>query len=155
MTLKSLTSATLLACALAFPLHAAGSDSSDNSSPAAIPATGDLAEARLHIKAGAYKKAFAVLADLANGAGQNDPEVWNLLGFTSRKMKHWDDSEKYYKTALQLDPNHIGTLEYQGELFVQTGRIDAAKANLVKLQTLCGTCEEAQDLAVVIAKAGS
>jgi Tfp pilus assembly protein PilF len=153
MRLKATTIATILACVLALPVHAAGSD--DSSDSAAVAATGDLAEARGHIAAGDHKKAFAVLADLANGAGKNDAEVWNLLGFTSRKMKHWDDSETYYLTALQLDPNHIGTLEYQGELFVQTGRIDEAKANLVKLQTLCGTCSEAQDLAAVIAKAGS
>ena len=53
-------------------------------------------------------------------------------------------SEKYYAYALRLNPNHLGALEYQGELFVQTDRIAKAKANLAKLQGLCGNCEDAQ-----------
>jgi hypothetical protein len=53
-----------------------------------------------------------------------------------------------------VNPDHIGALEYQGELFVMTGQLDRAKANLDRLNNLCGNCEEAEDLAKALAKAG-
>ena len=34
--------------------------------------------------------------------------------------------------ALALNPRHTGALEYQGELFIQLGKIELAKANLAK-----------------------
>jgi hypothetical protein len=49
----------------------------------------------------------------------------------------------------------LGALEYQGELFITTGKLDQAKANLAKLQGLCGTCEEAQDLEAALKAAGA
>ena len=38
--------------------------------------------------------------------------------------------------ALSEDPNHLGALEYQGEMFVDPGR--ATLANLMKLKELVG-----------------
>ncbi len=37
-----------------------------------------------------------------------------------------------------MNPNHIGALEYYGEALVKMGRIDQAKQNLARLETLCG-----------------
>ena len=39
--------------------------------------------------------------------------------------------------ALELDPNNKSALEYQGELFVELGRLDEANNNLEKLRLLC------------------
>jgi hypothetical protein len=59
----------------------------------------------------------------------------------------------YYSKALRIDPNHLGALEYQGELFVETKKIPSAKKNLAKLKSLCGaTCEEYLDLKKAIGK---
>jgi hypothetical protein len=40
--------------------------------------------------------------------------------------------------ALSEDPNHLGALEYQGEMFVDLGQKDNALANLMKLKELVG-----------------
>ena len=82
-------------------------------------------------------------------------DVWNLFGYASRNMKLAGPALEAYETALKLDPEHLGALEYQGELFITTGKLDQAKANLAKLQVLCGTCEQAQDLEAALKAAGA
>jgi tetratricopeptide (TPR) repeat protein len=77
----------------------------------------------------------------------NNADINNLLGFSSRNLKQFAASAKYYKKALRINPNHLGALEYQGELFLQTKKVSAAKKNLAKLKKLCGeNCEEYLDL---------
>ena len=67
----------------------------------------------------------------------DDADGWNYIGFVSRKLKNFDAAERYYLVGLEINPNHVGILEYQGELFVQTNRINDAKVNLEKLNKLC------------------
>ena len=77
----------------------------------------------------------------------NDADGWNLYGYTSRKMGKFDKAKIYYDRALEIDPNHKGALEYQGELFIQTNRIDLAYQNLNKLDELCpNSCFELEQL---------
>lgn len=52
----------------------------------------------------------------------NNADVNNLLGFSSRNLKQFSASSRYYQKALRINPNHLGALEYQGELFLQTKR---------------------------------
>jgi tetratricopeptide (TPR) repeat protein len=93
-----------------------------------------------------FKKARAELIKI-NKAFPNNADVNNLLGYTSRKLKSYNASASYYTKALQINPNHLGALEYQGELFVTTKKIASAKSNLAKLLTLCGVnCSEYKDL---------
>ena len=61
----------------------------------------------------------------------------NLLGFTARKSGDLTAAGDYYQQALTLNPRHTGALEYQGELFIQLGKIDLAKANLAKIDKIC------------------
>ena len=83
----------------------------------------------------------------------NNADINNLLGFSSRKLKLYKPAGVYYAKALKINPKHLGALEYQGELFVETKRISDAKKNLAKLKSLCGvTCEEYLDLLKVIGK---
>ena len=94
-----------------------------------------------------------MLASLIKSNPKN-ADAWNLLGFSYRKLGQLDDSNKAYLKVLAINPNHLGALEYQGELFITTHKIDAAKANLAKLQKLCGSCEQAQDLKKALSTAG-
>ena len=83
----------------------------------------------------------------------NNADVNNLLGFVNRKLKMYSQSATYYTKALKIDPNHLGALEYQGELFVIQKKTALAKKNLDKLKKLCGVnCEEYLDLKKVIDK---
>jgi cytochrome b involved in lipid metabolism len=89
----------------------------------------------------------------ADSTYANNADVNNLLGFSSRNLKQFSASARYYQKALRINPNHLGALEYQGELFLQTKKVSAAKKNLAKLKQLCGVnCEEYLDLKKAIGK---
>lgn len=63
---------------------------------------------------------------------------------------------KYYREALQLDPNDLAALEGQGAALAQRGAKARAQANLDRIRQLCKTdCAEARKLAVAIAAAPS
>ncbi|MDA9372907.1 tetratricopeptide repeat protein [Pelagibacterales bacterium] len=80
-------------------------------------------------------------------ANPEDANGWNYAGFTSRKLKKYDDAERYYKTGLEINPKHAGILEYQGELYLETNRLDLAKENLAKLEEYCSfNCTERDEL---------
>ena len=128
---------------MAAPVFAAGT--SDGSSDTTAPAKATYDQAKAAVDAGKFKDALPMLVSLTKDDAKN-ADAWNLLGFTYRKLGQLDDSSAAYLKVLTINPNHLGALEYQGELFITTGKIDMAKANLVKLQGLCGTCEEAEDL---------
>ena len=84
----------------------------------------------------------------------NDSNGWNYIGFVSRKLKKFDDAERYYSVGLEISPNHVGILEYQGELYIETDRLDMAKQNLKKLNDLCiFNCNERNELRDLIASA--
>ena len=144
---------TLLVAALgtlAVPASPAWAVAGDEAASEAATGYGD---AKAMVDAGNYAAALHALNTLTRDEARN-ADAWNLLGFTHRKLGHLDDSATAYLTALALDPDHLGALEYQGELFLATGQPDLARANLTRLQGLCGTCEEAEDLSQAIQAAG-
>jgi Flp pilus assembly protein TadD len=115
----------------------------------------DLTLIRAKIKAKDFKSAAADLYAVIDGGVQH-ADVYNLLGFSLRKSGDRESGATFYRKALDFDANHKGALEYQGELFVELGQIDKAKANLAKLATLCPSgCEEREDLEKAIAAAAS
>jgi len=111
-----------------------------------------LSEADALIKQKNYTAALNLLKQ-ADSTYANNADVNNLLGFSSRNLKQFSASARYYQKALRINPNHLGALEYQGELFLQTKKVSAAKKNLAKLKQLCGVnCEEYLDLKKAIGK---
>ena len=110
----------------------------------------DLTAVRAKIKAKDYKAAIDDLNKIADTTQHAD--VYNLLGFSFRKSGDMKNGATFYAKALDFDPNHKGALEYQGEMYVELGQMDKAKANLVKLVALCPSgCEEREDLEKAIA----
>jgi tetratricopeptide (TPR) repeat protein len=121
-------------------------------SPAVKQLSVFLSEADALIKQKNFTAALSLLVQ-ADSAYPNNADINNLLGFSSRNLKQFKQSAQYYQKALRINPNHLGALEYQGELFIQTKKIAAAKRNLAKLKQLCGTnCPEYQDLKKAIGK---
>lgn len=100
------------------------------------------------------REAFGAALPLLRGLSQDAPanaDVFNLLGFALRKTGDLDASGRAYAQALHLQPNHLGALEYQGELFLTLGDVDAAEANLRRLASLCAApCEERAELQAAI-----
>lgn len=108
--------------------------------------TSELAKIRDLIAKKNFTAALAALK-IADKDFANNADINNLLGYSARNLKQYANAATYYTKALKIDPNHLGALEYQGELFMLTKKSAQAKKNLAKLKTLCGlTCEEYLDL---------
>ena len=119
---------------------------------AAKSVNSELAKVTTLLNANNFKQALADLK-IIDSEFKNNADVNNLLGYSSRKLKQYKPAATYYEKALKLNPNHLGALEYQGELFVLTNKVAAAKKNLVKLEKLCGLkCGEYLDLKKAIGK---
>jgi tetratricopeptide (TPR) repeat protein len=121
--------------------------------PAAVKTVNDeLAKVTVLLNAKNFKQALADLK-VMDSEFKNNADVNNLLGYSSRKLKQYKPAARYYEKALRIDPNHLGAIEYQGELFVLTNKVSAAKRNLAKLEKLCGLkCGEYLDLKKAIGK---
>jgi len=124
------------------PLQAAGTEDTAVDTPAGASAY-DTAKAAVDAKDYATAKPLLVQLTLDE---PGNADAWNLLGYSNRKLGVMDAAAVAYETALTLNPEHLGALEYQGEMYVETGMIDKAKANLATLKALCGDCEQYEDL---------
>ena len=116
--------------------------------PAAVAKTlsGELATIRALIAKKDFTAALAALK-IADKDFPNNADINNLLGYSARNLRQYKPAATYYTKALKIDPNHLGALEYQGELFMLTRKTTDAKKNLAKLKSLCGVnCEEYVDL---------
>ena len=119
---------------------------------AAKSVNSELAKVTTLLNSNNFKQALADLK-IIDSEFKNNADVNNLLGYSSRKLKQYKPAATYYEKALKLNPNHLGALEYQGELFVVTNKVAAAKKNLAKLEKLCGLkCGEYLDLKKAIGK---
>ena len=112
----------------------------------------DLASIRAKIKARNFEAALTELMPMLQTHQHAD--VYNLMGFSLRKTGDFKQAYTFYRKALEYDPEHKSALEYLGELYVETGRIDEARAHVALLQKLCPRgCEELTDLEQAIAGA--
>ena len=99
-----------------------------------------------HLDKNQYGKAQKVLR-IYTRKKKDDADGWTLLAFSSRKLGSYANAEKYYEKALELDPENKPALEYQGELYVVTNRLQLANENLIKLESLCPkSCDELEKL---------
>ena len=98
------------------------------------------------IEAKQYEAAIAELKTIV-AKDDDNADAFNLLGFSNRKLKRYDVAEEYYQKALTLNPKHKGAMEYLGELYVETNRMDEANAMLARLDKACFlTCDEYKTL---------
>ncbi len=141
--MRSLT----LVAALAVPLGlgAAGAPPSSD-----LP---DLSAVRAKVYAGEYTKAVEQLTQLTKTV--QHAEVYNLLGYSLRQIKRYDEAGRWYNEALLYDPEHRPALEYQGELFLALGNVEGARKNLRYLELLCSSppCAEYELLKKAVSKA--
>jgi tetratricopeptide (TPR) repeat protein len=110
----------------------------------------DLASVRAKIKAKDFRAALAELTPMLETHQHAD--LYNLMGFSLRKLGDYKQAYTFYRKALDFDPVHKGAHEYLGELYVETGQIEKAREHLAVLQKLCPSgCEELEDLEHAIA----
>ena len=146
------------ALAVAGPALAAGSSSGSSSSSSsssygssstATANTDDaaalLAEAIEFNERGWYRRAVGNLRQVTRLEPQN-ADAWNELGFAYRNVDNYNQSARAYDRALELDPEHLGALNYQGFMYLETNQLENARANLSQLNALCGTCSAYETL---------
>ena len=104
------------------------------------------------ISNGNYQLSIKYLLKAAKTSPDN-PDVYNLLGFSHRKLDKVEDAFFYYQKALKLDPRHQGANEYIGELYLRTNNLKKAEEHLEVLDDIClFGCEEYDDLKDAIEK---
>jgi len=132
----------ILSLLINFDAQAAGSDDDKTSVKPR-----DYKKAVNLIKKQNYQEALPILESiLSKSKYQKDPDILNEYAFTLRKTGNFTKAEEHYNKALKIDPKHKGALEYLGELYVDTKRIDEAKKILVKLEKCkCNEFAELKD----------
>lgn len=114
--------------------------------PNSAPAPDELKPARALIEKKDWPAAAELLATYTRGHPTN-ADGFNLLGYSYRHLKRYDESLAAYNKALALDPRHRGAHEYIGEAYIQLGQLDKAREHLDALNKLCFLpCEEYSDL---------
>jgi tetratricopeptide (TPR) repeat protein len=112
-----------------------------------------LDDARSLIERGRYRDAIGVLRHVVDAEPRN-ADALNLLGFSLRKNGDMRNAQGFYLKALKIRPNHRDANEYLGELYVEIGQFEKARARLDALEGICGTsCREYRALKSVIDKA--
>jgi len=75
------------------------------------------------------------------------------LGDAARKAGLQGKAIHYYRVALERDPNDLAAIGGEGGAMAEKGALEKARANLAKLEGLCGKgCAESRMLADAIAK---
>jgi len=131
--------------------YTAGSDSgessssnssSDSSSSNNVDVNIEFNRAKKYIYKEKYEEGLKILKNIEDERpfGYSKSDLYNYMGFASRKQKNpeYKNAEKYYLKALSIDENHIGALEYLGELYFETNRLDEAQKLLKKLGMVAG-----------------
>jgi len=106
-----------------------------------------LSQTRQAINSKEFDLAIKLLNE--NTEQQSSADWNNLMGYSLRKKNPpaLTESEKYYQTALQIDPKHRGALEYYGELLLLKNDLPGAESMLKQLDKVCTFgCDEYKDL---------
>ena len=89
----------------------------------------------------------------AASVSPNNPDVYNMLGYSHRKLGQLEKAFDNYRKALKLDSRHLGANEYIGELYLRTNNLIKAKKHLEVLDDVClFGCDEYDDLKDAIEK---
>jgi Flp pilus assembly protein TadD len=148
--LPALTFTLLLAAHSETVLSAGG-----YSAPESSPTSRLYQQADRLIQAEKYADAIVELKKIV-ASNPQEADAFNLLGYSYRMLKDYDNSETNYKTALRLDPDHKKALNYVGHLYLETDRPEEALATLGKLDEVCFLgCAEYSELKEAIEASGA
>ena len=127
---------------------AAGTDSgsstnsSNNKTTNSVDVNVEFHKAKKLIYKKKYEKGLDTLKSIEEETpfGYTSADLYNYMGFASRKQKipNYRNAENYYLKALSFDKNHVGALEYLGELYVETDRRDEALVLLNRIKLVAG-----------------
>ena len=115
-------------------------------SSSSVDATKEYLTAEKLIKSDEFEKAIKALNKLLTETpdGYTRADLYNYLGYATRKQQkpNFEKAEKYYLEALKINDQHIGALEYLGELYYETDRLEEAFELLDRLESAAGKDSE-------------
>ena len=76
----------------------------------------------------------AGIAKLKSLGHDDNPDVANLIGYSSRKLGRYDDAKTWYERALAADPKHARTWSYYGMWHAEQGNLLKARDYLAKVE---------------------
>jgi tetratricopeptide (TPR) repeat protein len=83
---------------------------------------------------------------------RNNPQVLNLIGYSTRKLGDVDKGIDYYRQALAIDPGYTKARQYLGEAYLLKDDVAKAKEQLIEIADRCGgPCEDYELLVKAIA----
>ena len=142
----------LLTMQFSFSTAVADPSSSNDYDDAEKPVNLDYKRGYDEVSNGNNQLAIKYLLKAAKTSPDN-PDVYNLLGFSHRKLDKLEESFMNYNRALKLNPRHQGANEYIGELYLRTNNLKKAEAHLKILDDICFFgCDEYDDLKESIEK---
>ena len=137
--------AAALACSATGALAMGSGPSNDPPPSANQPRTG-YDEAEKAVKAKQYERAIEQLRAVLAAEPRN-VNALNYMAYSHRELGRYNEALGFYQSALAIDANHRGANEYLGQLYLKMGRVAEARAQLAKLERLCGRgCEEYESL---------
>jgi len=74
----------------------------------------------------------AIVADPTN------PDAYERLGYAHQQLNEPDKALKYFRIALELEPNHVNALSHHGLAMLSAGNMKEARADLDRLTRRCG-----------------
>ena len=126
----------LLTMQFSFSTAVADPSSSNDYDDDAKPVNLDYKRGYDEVSNGNNQLAIKYLLKAAKTSPDN-PDVYNLLGFSHRKLDKVEEAFKYYNRALKLNPRHQGANEYIGELYLRTKNLNKAEEHLEVLDDVC------------------
>jgi len=111
-----------------------------------------IAEGKAALAAGQPQRAI----DYFEAALVVDPAytpVYIFMGEAARREGMQGKAIRYYRDALRRDPENLAAITGEGEALVEKGAVEKARANLARLESLCGNgCPETRQLEIAIAR---
>lgn len=152
MKLYKFSLSVFLAIQFSFTVSVADPSSSGYEDDVAKPVNVDYKRGYDEVSYGNYQLAIKYLLRAAI-TSPDDADVYNLLGFSHRKLDKLEEALKHYKKALKLKPRHQGANEYIGELYLRTNNLKKAEEHLEVLDDVCFFgCDEFDNLKESIEK---
>ena len=115
-------------------------------SSSSVDANKEYLKAEKLIKSDEFEKAIKALNKLLTETpdGYTKADLYNYLGYATRKQQkpNFEKAEKYYLEALKINDKHVGALEYLGELYYETDRLEEAFELLDRLESAAGKDSE-------------
>ena len=106
----------------------------------------------MRLKAETSRVAIKYLKQAAKSS-TNNADIYNLMGYSHRKLELLEEAFFYDDKVLKLDTRHQGANEYIGELYLRTNNLKKAEEHLEVLDDVClFGCDEYDDLKDAIEK---